>query len=128
SSEISSDRVKFDEFIQHEFGTGGATAFDQNQIARPHDLIQNLSCVARVLRDGGIFQACLLRRQRNRVVTNRDEVINSQRRRGFADFTMTALRFRAKRSEEHTSALQSHLNLVCCLLLEKNKEQNSHVK
>src|SRR5260370_24421091 len=28
---------------------------------------------------------------------------------------------RAKRSEEHTSELQSHLNLVCRLLLEKKK-------
>src|SRR5260370_11128109 len=28
-----------------------------------------------------------------------------------------------KRSEEHTSELQSHLNLVCRLLLEKTKEQ-----
>src|SRR5437773_8150301 len=27
----------------------------------------------------------------------------------------------AKRSEEHTSELQSHHDLVCCLLLEKNK-------
>src|SRR5260370_5726634 len=30
---------------------------------------------------------------------------------------------RAIRSEEHTSELQSHLNLVCRLLLEKKKEQ-----
>src|SRR5260370_15229018 len=28
------------------------------------------------------------------------------------------------RSEEHTSELQSHLNLVCRLLLEKKKEQS----
>src|SRR5260370_36080668 len=28
-----------------------------------------------------------------------------------------------KRSEEHTSELQSHLNLVCRLLLEKKKER-----
>src|SRR5260370_15963558 len=28
----------------------------------------------------------------------------------------------AQRSEEHTSELQSHLNLVCRLLLEKKKE------
>src|SRR5260370_2659907 len=28
------------------------------------------------------------------------------------------------RSEEHTSELQSHLNLVCRLLLEKKKTQN----
>src|SRR5207237_10744676 len=30
-------------------------------------------------------------------------------------------RFRPDRSEEHTSELQSHLNLVCRLLLEKKK-------
>src|SRR5260370_10699676 len=29
----------------------------------------------------------------------------------------------ARRSEEHTSELQSHLNLVCRLLLEKKKRQ-----
>src|SRR6185369_17349235 len=31
---------------------------------------------------------------------------------------------RAERSEEHTSELQSHLNLVCRLLLEKKKKNN----
>src|SRR5260370_31687506 len=31
-------------------------------------------------------------------------------------------RFGVVRSEEHTSELQSHLNLVCRLLLEKKKE------
>src|SRR5260370_30493089 len=30
-----------------------------------------------------------------------------------------------KRSEEHTSELQSHLNLVCRLLLEKKKKENT---
>src|SRR5260370_16693259 len=30
------------------------------------------------------------------------------------------------RSEEHTSELQSHLNLVCRLLLEKKKNNNNH--
>src|SRR5260370_7142067 len=30
---------------------------------------------------------------------------------------------RSKRSEEHTSELQSHLNLVCRLLLEKKKRK-----
>src|SRR5260370_23467960 len=34
--------------------------------------------------------------------------------------------FRAKRSEEHTSELQSHLNLVCRLLLEKKKKKKMH--
>src|SRR5260370_20176572 len=31
------------------------------------------------------------------------------------------------RSEEHTSELQSHLNLVCRLLLEKKKKNNHHI-
>src|SRR5260370_32382969 len=31
-------------------------------------------------------------------------------------------RFKCDRSEEHTSELQSHLNLVCRLLLEKKKK------
>src|SRR5260370_30841083 len=31
---------------------------------------------------------------------------------------------RSSRSEEHTSELQSHLNLVCRLLLEKKKNNN----
>src|SRR5260370_4467910 len=33
----------------------------------------------------------------------------------------SSLLFLQKRSEEHTSELQSHLNLVCRLLLEKKK-------
>src|SRR5260370_14881043 len=33
----------------------------------------------------------------------------------------TELGYRSTRSEEHTSELQSHLNLVCRLLLEKKK-------
>src|SRR5260370_17524038 len=35
-------------------------------------------------------------------------------------------RRRRERSEEHTSELQSHLNLVCRLLLEKKKKQDTH--
>src|SRR6266571_4471233 len=31
-----------------------------------------------------------------------------------------------RRSEEHTSELQSHVNLVCRLLLEKKKKHRSH--
>src|SRR5260370_29982988 len=33
-------------------------------------------------------------------------------------------RVRPHRSEEHTSELQSHLNIVCRLLLEKKKQKN----
>src|SRR5580698_7130444 len=35
------------------------------------------------------------------------------------------LRRRQARSEEHTSELQSHVNLVCRLLLEKKKKKNN---
>src|SRR5690242_21514690 len=34
---------------------------------------------------------------------------------------------RFERSEEHTSELQSHVNLVCRLLLEKKKKYNNHL-
>src|SRR2546422_7896800 len=33
----------------------------------------------------------------------------------------------ARRSEEHTSELQSRLHLVCRLLLEKKKKHNKHI-
>src|SRR5690242_20777375 len=36
--------------------------------------------------------------------------------------TSTGLHSRARRSEEHTSELQSHVNLVCRLLLEKKNK------
>src|SRR5260370_20158276 len=40
-----------------------------------------------------------------------------------------AFRIGRRRSEEHTSELQSHLNLVCRLLLEKKKKRkNKHKK
>src|SRR5260370_5951659 len=35
-------------------------------------------------------------------------------------------KFMSSRSEEHTSELQSHLNLVCRLLLEKKKNTQHH--
>src|SRR5438477_6208418 len=37
-------------------------------------------------------------------------------------------KFRCRRSEEHTSELQSHVNLVCRLLLEKKKKPNITAK
>src|SRR2546426_4885778 len=36
--------------------------------------------------------------------------------------------FRCRRSEEHTSELQSPCNLVCRLLLEKKKKKNTNAK
>src|SRR5260370_31197739 len=38
----------------------------------------------------------------------------------------TVWSFTAHRSEEHTSELQSHLNLVCRLLLEKKKKLSAY--
>src|SRR5438034_7424110 len=35
---------------------------------------------------------------------------------------------RRQRSEEHTSELQSHSDLVCRLLLEKKKKKKQHIK
>src|SRR5260370_21284683 len=46
-------------------------------------------------------------------------------RRGGRDLRPDAHATPATRSEEHTSELQSHLNLVCRLLLEKKKNNNS---
>src|SRR5690242_21508869 len=40
------------------------------------------------------------------------------------DATLVLLR-RSQRSEEHTSELQSHVNLVCRLLLEKKKKNQT---
>src|SRR5690242_21173479 len=52
--------------------------------------------------------------------------VAAKRRRGSGRASETRLRFPATRSEEHTSELQSHVNLVCRLLLEKkNKQQNN---
>src|SRR5438477_997985 len=46
-------------------------------------------------------------------------------------YARPAARVRARchrrRSEEHTSELQSHVNLVCRLLLEKKKKKKNHV-
>src|SRR5690242_21236507 len=45
------------------------------------------------------------------------------------DRQMRAVRFRqGLRSEEHTSELQSHVNLVCRLLLEKKKKKKKNKK
>src|SRR5260370_16221962 len=41
----------------------------------------------------------------------------------FTSMTFRQSPMDVNRSEEHTSELQSHLNLVCRLLLEKNKKQ-----
>src|SRR5260370_6403408 len=46
---------------------------------------------------------------------------SAQREEPMRRLTVVAILFFVPRSEEHTSELQSHLNLVCRLLLEKKK-------
>src|SRR5260370_18919555 len=45
---------------------------------------------------------------------------------GFLGSPITIRETEMGRSEEHTSELQSHLNLVCRLLLEKKKKHSDH--
>src|SRR5690242_21538644 len=48
----------------------------------------------------------------------------SSPRRGMARHIWSRRTATSNRSEEHTSELQSHVNLVCRLLLEKKKKKN----
>src|SRR5207237_9251996 len=64
------------------------------------------------------------RRQRVRAGPADRVVLQRDRRKEHAGLQRAAPcagRYRTPRSEEHTSELQSHLNLVCRLLLEKKK-------
>src|SRR5438034_8131209 len=42
--------------------------------------------------------------------------------------TLLVVEFSSRRSEEHTSELQSHSDLVCRLLLEKKKKNEAAIK
>src|SRR5260221_2336768 len=57
---------------------------------------------------------------RNLVITNAPSAPNAMP----ANVTASASR-NTRRSEEHTSELQSHSDLVCRLLLEKKKKENT---
>src|SRR5690242_21358879 len=52
----------------------------------------------------------------------RPESAQTRRRDGRRSRLRQAAQLQAPRSEEHTSELQSHVNLVCRLLLEKKKK------
>src|SRR5260370_25000793 len=60
-----------------------------------------------------LFRSELLRRH----------VLERPEDRPFLGQRLVLGRSRSERSEEHTSELQSHLNLVCRLLLEKKKKK-----
>src|SRR5690242_21042152 len=69
-----------------------------------------------------LFRSRLVRRGRVAHPLVRDADVHAD------EFERRLDRLLARRSEEHTSELQSHVNLVCRLLLEKKKKkkQNAH--
>src|SRR5438477_8576554 len=52
----------------------------------------------------------------------------SDRARQHGPYFQLSWKEKSKRSEEHTSELQSHVNLVCRLLLEKKKKKKKKKK
>src|SRR5260370_15140615 len=56
--------------------------------------------------------------------SNPSEIIRTIKRERATALIAVPRMLDALRSEEHTSELQSHLNLVCRLLLEKKKKHN----
>src|SRR5260370_5099604 len=59
---------------------------------------------------------------------NRIPVGSTARSRAIRTSRSRPWRRRCARSEEHTSELQSHLNLVCRLLLEKKKNKDQRTR
>src|SRR5260370_26631762 len=55
-------------------------------------------------------------------------VEHARRDEPFDDVPRRVVRASARRSEEHTSELQSHLNLVCRLLLEKKNTYENYLQ
>src|SRR5260370_27894791 len=77
------------------------------------------SCTVRPISSVRIFQPA----QSFSAMPSSIETIGYWSHQAFQKATICSLEsFRLSRSEEHTSELQSHLNLVCRLLLEKKKK------
>src|SRR5260370_17149075 len=74
-----------------------------------------------------LFRSPLLAETHNRVAAGGgySERVNGNMRAHASEIHNRRNRIRLLRSEEHTSELQSHLNLVCRLLLEKKKQTPS---
>src|SRR5260370_5766989 len=64
----------------------------------------------------------LFRSRRQRIIRPRSRCCSAR----WPSTPIRRLLITTLRSEEHTSELQSHLNLVCRLLLEKKKTQPPH--
>jgi hypothetical protein len=83
------------EMLDHFLRSRGAAAFDQDKIARHNDVIQKLCGFGCRADDGCILQtrACCAVGNRGGSLSDQNQVINFQRRGGFADFLMSTLGF-----------------------------------
>src|SRR3990167_3168545 len=88
------------------------------QYAGPDGRIVRESAKTKSIREAEYFLAC----RKKDIIEDQARIIIPKRIL-FKDFAVQYLRWaeRQKRSEEHTSELQSQSNLVCRLLLEKKK-------
>src|SRR5260370_22810490 len=74
-----------------------------------------------------LFPYTTLFRSHSRPLTSSPRAFQSQQRRmSYSCGWALPMCKNKTRSEEHTSELQSHLNLVCRLLLEKKKKKNKN--
>src|SRR5260370_7356617 len=110
-------------------GVVGALALFPNRKVTP---VPELLLIAGALAYSGVGALIVMRQPANRIgwLLLLTGVLSSVcvAASGYASFSLViAGRCHANgaRSEEHTSELQSHLNLVCRLLLEKKKKHNS---
>src|SRR5260370_5499086 len=104
---------RYEPFLKLNTHLGVLPAFDGNAVELLPDYLANLECIAQEIdRDQRLFHI-------EYFTLSRDEDTESV----FA--AMERAHQRGVRSEEHTSELQSHLNLVCRLLLEKKNESNT---
>src|SRR5260370_1378772 len=113
------------ENIQRQF-----RGLDPNDPSRWPVLPRTLLCVAIALAVAAVLWYVLIKdyedtleQERNTEVTLRQDFSQKLSKAVSLD-GLKKQREQVQRSEEHTSELQSHLNLVCRLLLEKKKRVN----
>src|SRR3989449_4996537 len=95
-----------------------STLFPYTTLFRSLPLLDDLGFSGRRLSGGGRFDRLLfLRAQRHHV---RDDPLRVSQQLDFLGVE--------RRSEEHTSELQSRLHLVCRLLLEKKKKTSTNTR
>src|SRR5690242_21648874 len=71
----------------------------------------------------GTFAPRAVRRIKSAAIPQRPAASERERASWLSPWRKTHVNYQTERSEEHTSELQSHVNLVCRLLLEKKKKK-----